>query len=282
MLERDLLIVTGKGGVGRSALAAALGLRAAKHGASVLLIGMTDALGLAAHLRAETLDYDKRELRPGLHAIAIDPALALDEYLRLQLRVPRVGPMTRAFRVLAETVPGIRDTVVMGKLLHEVRTGSWDIVVADGPPIGQIASYLRAPSTIQGLVPSGRVEEQSAWMREILEDAGRSGLVMATLGEELPVSETLEALDTLEEERLIDIADLVVNRVLPAPELTEDDLLRVHDGPHRRAAVLHEGLHREQRAWIERLPKATELPYLFGLLTAGEVAARLADVWEDR
>ncbi|HSG80226.1 MAG TPA: ArsA-related P-loop ATPase [Acidimicrobiia bacterium] len=282
MLERDLLIVTGKGGVGRSALAAALGLRAARHGASVLLIGMTDALGLALHLRAETLDYEPRELRPGLHAIAIEPVPALDEYLRIQLRLPRMGPMTRAFHVLAETVPGIRETVIMGKILYEVRRTNWDIVIADGPPIGQVASYLRAPSTIQGLVPSGRVAEQSGWMRETLEDPGRSGLVMATLGEELPVSETLEALDTIAHEGLIDVADLVVNRVLPPPDLSDGDLVRVPEGPHRQAAVLHEGLYRQQRSWIDRLPAATELPYLFGLLTPGEVSARLADIWETR
>ena len=119
-------------------------------------------------------------------------------------------------------------------------------------------------------------------MRETLEDPGRSGLVMATLGEELPVSETLEALDTIAHEGLIDVADLVVNRVLPPPDLSDGDLVRVPEGPHRQAAVLHEGLYRQQRSWIDRLPAATELPYLFGLLTPGEVSARLADIWETR
>lgn len=279
MLDRSLLIVTGKGGVGRSALASALALRAARSGSSVLLIAMTDGLGLALHLRAETLEYESKEVRPGLHAMVIDPALALDEYLRIQLHVPRMGPMTRAFRMLAETVPGIRDTVVMGKVLYEVRQESWDLVIVDGPPIGQIGSYLRAPSTIQGLVPTGRVQEQSAWMTELMADPARSGLVMATLAEELPVTETLEALDVLATEPLMDVAEVVVNRVLDPLGVTSADIGGLDAGPHTEAAFLHLGLQESQATWLGHLPSATRLPYLFGTHTPGEVTVRLADLW---
>ena len=214
-----------------------------------------------------------------MHALAVDPAVALDEYLRLQLKLPSFGPASRAFAVLADTVPGVRDTVVIGKVLYEAVRGDWDLVVADGPPIGQIGSYLRAPAVIKGLVPSGRVERQAAWMTEALEDPEQTAIVLATLAEELPVIETLEAIDALDEEGYTASTSLVVNRVLPddLPAATVDAL---DQGPTREAALLHSGLVASQTALMERLPDAPTLPFLFGVHTPGEVAVRLADLWE--
>ncbi len=279
MLDRRLIIVTGKGGVGRSALTAALAVRAARTGRKVLAMAMTDGIGLAAHLRVEELRYRPRTIRPGLEALAVDPAVSLDEYLRLQLHLPTFGPAGKAFQVLADTVPGIRDTVVIGKATFEASRDEWDLVVADGPPIGQMLSYLRAPATIEGLVPSGRVERQAAWMRGLLEDPSHTGLVMATLAEELPVTETLQALADLEREQLIDIAEVVVNRLLPNLEVEADQLIDAPPGPAKDAATLHCGLRRSQQTWLEQLPPATRLPHLFGVFTPGEVTARLADLW---
>ena len=137
MLERRLIIVTGKGGVGRSAVTAALALRAVHLGKRVLAVAMTDQTGLALHLGRERLDYEAREIRPGLHALAIHRPAALNEYLKVQLGVPKVtrmGPIARAFDALASTAPGIREVVTMGKVLWEVRRDAWDLVIADGCP----------------------------------------------------------------------------------------------------------------------------------------------------
>lgn len=279
MLDRRLLIVTGKGGVGKSAVAAALALRAARHGRRVLAIGMMEGQGLAAHLTAESLEYAPTEVRDGIDAMVIEPAEGLDEYLRIQLHVPRLGPMTRAFRVLAETVPGIRDTVVMGKVLFEVRRGAYDLVVADGPPIGQIGSYLRAPSTIADLVPIGRVREQATWMRDLLRGPATTGLVMVSLAEELPVLETQEALRALGAETLVDVAAVALNRVLEPLGVSDEAVAALPEGPHLEAALLHRQLRTRQREWAAHLDVDVELPYLFGMMTPGEVAARLADEW---
>jgi anion-transporting ArsA/GET3 family ATPase len=210
--------------------------------------------------------------------MAIDAAAALDEYLRRELRLPRLGPMTGAFRVLADTVPGIRDVVVMGKVIHEARRPEWDVVIVDGPPTGQIVSYLRAPGTIQRLVPSGRVEQQAARLRRFLEDPKACCLVLVTIPEELPVTETLEARQAIRDEELAAVGALVANRVLP--DLTGPPPSDRPAGPDREAAALHEALVAGQRAWLDRLPAAAHMPYLFGLLTPAETAARLADVWD--
>jgi hypothetical protein len=169
--------------------------------------------------------------------------------------------------------------VVVGKAIFEATRHRWDLVIADGPPIGQVLSLLRAPSTIQGLVPAGRVERQAAWMRGVLEDPAQTGLVVVTLAEELPMSETAEVLAALEAEPVAPVAGVVVNRLLPPLEVAPAAVETVSPGPRREAARLHLALERSQQRWLERLPSAARLPYLFGIFTPAEVAARLADDW---
>jgi len=263
------LIVTGKGGAGRSAITAALALNAARRGRRVLALAMTDRSGLAGHLGMRDIGYAPQRIRPGLHIAAVSPPAALEEYLRLRLRVPMLGPATRAFRLLADTVPGIRETVVAGKAVYEAFRGQWDVVVADGPPIGQVAGFLRAPATIESLVPSGVVREQAAWMRECLV---ASGLVIASLPEELAALETRALLDALEPEPPVEIAAVAVNRVLEPLEGVGPGQGRVAE-----AALHHRRLVAAQAQWID--PEDITLPFVFGRHTPAEVAEVIADVW---
>jgi anion-transporting ArsA/GET3 family ATPase len=281
MLERRLIIVTGKGGVGRSVVSAALALRAVHLGKRVLTVAMTDQTGLALHLGRERLDYEAREIRPGLHALAVHRPAALNEYLKVQLGVPRItrmGPLARAFDALASTAPGIREVVTMGKVLWEVRKDVWDLVIADGPPLGQIGSHLRAPQTVTELVPVGKVREQADWMMDLLADASVSGMLLVTLAEELPTTETQEALTWLQEHQVISPPQVVANRILPALLATSEQINEAGPGPIREAALMHNALREEQQKWMSELPPDMQLPFLFGLHTPPEVAARLADV----
>jgi len=284
MLDRNLLIVSGKGGVGKSAVAASLATSAARSGMRTLAIGMVDGLGLGAHLRTEKLTYRPTQVQPGLFAIAVDRPSALDEYLRLQLRVPKLAPtkqLMRALNVLVDTVPGVRETVTIGKPLYELWAKDYDIVIVDAPPLGQLFSYLRAPVTIAGMVPTGAIQSQAAAMARSLADTKATGLVLVTTADELPVSETSEALVQLVDEPVIDLVGLVVNRVLPELEVPTAAIAALETGAYRDAAVLHTSLNRSQKRWIAELPAmTTELPFLFGLMTPGEVAARLADEWD--
>lgn len=282
MLERRLIIVTGKGGVGRSAVTAALALRAVHLGKRVLAVAMTDQTGLALHLGRERLDYEAREIRPGLHTLAIHRPAALNEYLKVQLGVPKVtrmGPIARAFDALASTAPGIREVVTMGKVLWEVRREAWDLVIADGPPLGQIGSHLRAPQTVTELVPVGKVRQQADWMIELLTDQSISAMLLVTLAEELPITETREALTWLQEHHVTGSPLVAANRILPALAATNKQINEVGPGPVKEAAVMHRTLQQEQQKWLGELPPDVQLPFLFGLHTPPEVAARLADVW---
>lgn len=272
-----LTLVSGKGGVGKSAIASGLALYAHRRGLRVLAIDVLGAGGLAAHFGVGRLDFKAREVRPGLFALTVDRTKALSEYVRVQIGVPQfatLGPVARAFDALASTAPGVREVITLGKVLWEAQHGGYDLVVADCPPTGAITGLLRAPRTIAELVPSGRVRHQAEWMGRLL-IREETELVLVTLAEELPTIETQETMALLAAENLVRTPTIITNRVLPRLETEAKG-----NGVAAEAAILHRSLYRNQQDWIKRLPPARRLPYLFGLLTPGEVAARMADAWE--
>ncbi len=283
MLERRLLIVSGKGGVGKSGVSAALGILAARRGKRVLVLAMIQPSGLAAHLGVDSLTYEPTRIRPGLFAAAVDRSHALEEYLGLQLHVPRSLPMrqlSNALSVLADTAPGIREIVTIGKPIFEVLRGEWDLVIADAPPLGQLQSYLSAPQTITGLVPMGAVREQASRFESTLADPSISGLLLVTTPEELAVLETREAIAQIDAERQILIAGVVANRVLEPLEVESGAVDAVSDGPPRDAGLLHTGLVESQAVWLRSIPDDPRLPFLFGFHTPAEVSERLAEICE--
>ncbi|MCI0679034.1 MAG: hypothetical protein L0Z63_08325 [Actinobacteria bacterium] len=279
MLDGRLIIVSGKGGVGKSAVSAGLALVAQRQGKRVLAVETGSPGGLSAHFSTTTLDFAPREVRPGLHAMHMVRSQALLEYLSLQLRLPgmgRFGPVARAFDALATAAPAVREIITIGKIYWEVQTERWDLVIADAPPTGQIGSYLRAPRTIAELVPTGRVRSQADSMAALLSDPTAIRLVLVNLAEELPTTETMETMEWLEGEDLVAPPTVMVNRVLP--ELTFADR-----PPGTAGAIvdLHRSLLVEQERWLKLLPGDYVLPYLFGLFTPGEVSAQLSDVLEE-
>jgi anion-transporting ArsA/GET3 family ATPase len=285
MIDCKMTFVSGKGGVGKSAITAAIALEAARRGLRVLVIGMVESIGVAAHLATEPLSYEPRTVRSGIAALSVNRSDALDEYLRLQLRVPRAAPtkaLTRALSVLAETAPGVREIVTIGKPVYEMWRGNHDLILVDAPPLGQLFSYLKAPTTIAGLVPAGPVRAQAERLGSALANPEEVSLVLVTTPEELPVRETEATLRLLEAEPVIHLAAVVANRVLPDLQLSTDDIESLPEGPHRAAARHHAAAQGQQERWLAELPAETRLPYLFGIHTPGEVAEKLADLWDDR
>jgi len=275
-----LVLVSGKGGVGKSAVAAAHAVAAKRAGRRVLAIDMANSGSLGAHLGEPDLTFAPRMVGEGLEAMTLDRADALIEYLRVQIGVPAVatiGPAARAFDALASTAPAIREVVSMGKVLWEVKKGEWDLVVADAPPTGQIGSYLRSARTVRQLVAAGRILDQVEWMEQLLTDPSRSELVLVTLLEELPVLETVETIDWVRDEGLVGRLTVVANRVLP-PLGAE---IPAGEGPIIEAASLHHELWSEQQEWAAQFHIDRLLPYLFGTHTPAEVAEQLADILED-
>ena len=274
MLDKRLVIVSGKGGVGKSAVTSGLGLLAQRNGLRVLAVEMEAGGGLAAHFGTGPLDFEPREVRPGLHAMQMVRSEALLEYLQLQLKLPgmgRFGAVARAFDALATAAPAVREIVTIGKILWEVKEERWDMVVVDAPPTGQIASYLRAPASISELVTTGRIRSQADWMAATLADRDLTAVVLVTLPEELPTTETMETISWIESTGVVGPPTIIANRVL------DEVTVKTPPGTAGEMVTLHKSLWAEQQHWLGRLPPHLVIPYLFGLFTPGEVAAHMSD-----
>jgi anion-transporting ArsA/GET3 family ATPase len=218
LLDRKLLFVTGKGGVGKTTIAAALALLGSQLGKRTL-VGEVDAKGnLADFYEAGATEWEPREIAPNLFAMSMNTEESLKEYLRLQLKLPllsRIGPLARTFDFVANAAPGVKEILIVGKLCHEVRERHYDLVVVDAPASGHIVGQLAAPQAIQDLVQVGTVRDQTGWMIDILSDPRQTGVVIVATPEEMPVNETLELSARMQAETKVDLAAVVVNRVLP-------------------------------------------------------------------
>src|ERR1700758_1405295 len=194
LLDLRLVFVTGKGGVGKTTVAAGLAQLAAEHGKRVLVCE-TDAKGDVPSLfDAPPTDFTPKEIAPGIWSMSMDTEASLREYLKLHLRIPvvgRIGPLAKAFDFVATAAPGVREILTVGKLCWEVKERHYDLVVVDASATGHIVGQLAAPQAINSLVQVGLIRSQTDWMLEILSDPSRTGLVIVATPEEMPVNETI-------------------------------------------------------------------------------------------
>ena len=218
LLDLDMLWVTGKGGVGKTSIAAALADVAARSGRRTLVCEMDAKGALAAALGEDDLGFEPTEVSPNLHAMTMSTEDALREYLRLFVKIPligRIGPLAKTFDFVADAAPGVKEILGVGKLCFEVREQHYDLVVIDAEASGHIVSQIGAPKVIADLVQVGLVRDQTQWMLDILNDPARTGVAVVTTPEEMPVIESAELLQRLTAETGAHASAVIANRVLP-------------------------------------------------------------------
>jgi anion-transporting ArsA/GET3 family ATPase len=302
LLRKRLVFVTGKGGVGKSTVAAALGIAAARRGRRTIIAELSGAPGALSALGQDGECSLEVELEPGLSAVSIDPQDAMEEYLRLQ--AGRLGGLLGAstiFQYLAAAAPGLRELVTIGKVWElaqpeRLRRGApgYDLVIVDAPASGHAVALLQTPRTYSGIARAGPVAEQAHAIHGLLADHRLSGLVLVAVPEEMSVNETLSVHDELAREPGIAFDAVIANRVYPA---------RFSDGAARRlsaalksprglqaetalrAALSEHRRRRFQEAEVARLgagigSSPLELPFLFSSRLGRAALERLADVIE--
>jgi anion-transporting ArsA/GET3 family ATPase len=307
LFDHKLLFVTGKGGVGKSTVAAALALLASQRGKRTLACELDAKGNLADFFEAGETNYTPREVQPNLFAMSMDTEASLQEYLRLQMRLPaiaRIGPLARAFEFVATAAPGVREILTVGKPVWEVREGHYDLVVVDAVATGHIVGQLAAPQAINELVHVGLIRQQTGWLIDILGNKQTTALVIVTTPEEMPVNETIELAARVEDETDVALSTIVVNRVLPElfgrgeEEVFEElrqpaavgALAEATSGPVEpvmEAARLAVTMRRTRAGHIERLRSSMDssipllyVPYMFmrahGFRTTRQVAEALS------
>jgi anion-transporting ArsA/GET3 family ATPase len=247
LLDPRLVIVTGKGGTGKTTVAAALALAASARGRRVVVIetGREEHVPRLLARGSEPVGYEGRELRPGLTALRVDPYAALAEYLGLQLRVPAlVSRMMRnkGFRQLMDASPGWRELITLGKVWHleqqQADDGEprYDMLLVDAPATGHGLTFLDVPRVVVSAIRAGPLRRHAGWVEAMLRDPTETLLVPVALAEELPTRETVELVEHVRAGIGVPIDRVVINAVLerPFPEDCPDldeRLARIPDQP---------------------------------------------------
>lgn len=296
LLDRRLVVVTGKGGVGKTAVACALAEAARRAGKRVLLVETAAHEEVAACFEpdARPIGHAGRTLAPGLHALRIDPHAALAEYVGLQLRLAVVTDRilrSEIFGQLLEAAPGWRELIVLGKIWHlEQRTDRagrklHDLIVVDAPATGHGLTFLDVPRVAQQAIRAGPLARHAGWVEALVHDPVRTVLLPVTLPEELPVLETRELVRRAREQVGIAVDRIVVNQ-MPSrnAERALGALARIAGAPRLGAlpepaqmrAMLEHGARRaaEARAFRRAVSEdcalpVVDLPLLVGGFEAG-------------
>lgn len=219
-----LHVVSGKGGTGKTTVAAALALALASGGRKVLLCEIEGRQGIASLFDVAPLPYEERRIAIGsdggeVCALAIDTETALLEYLDMFYHLGRAGRVLDRFGVIdfATTVaPGVRDVLLIGKVYEATRRSeagrpTYDAVVLDAPPTGRIGRFLNVNAEVAGIAKVGPIRRQATSIMELL-TSGKTRVHLVTSLEEMPVQETLDAIDELSRLRLR-LGAVIVNAV---------------------------------------------------------------------
>jgi anion-transporting ArsA/GET3 family ATPase len=313
IFDKRVIFVTGKGGVGKSTVAAALGVAAAREGKRAIVCEVAQQERMSRFFERQGVGYHETEISPNLFAFSIDPQRALEEYLLLQIKVKAVYELmfkNRVFTYFAAATPGLRELVTIGKvwelaqLDRRVKRGAkYDVVIVDAPATGHGLGILKTPKTFGDIARVGPIKRQADAIYGFVTDPKLTSVCAVAWPEEMPVNETLDLQRSLKRELGLKLDEVFMNGIYPelfdeAEARTLHERLEQEAGSNgagtdvlRRAALRaaiseqrRASAHREQ---LERLEQGTrkdvvELPFLFRPQLDMNAVEELADRIEEQ
>jgi anion-transporting ArsA/GET3 family ATPase len=321
LTQARVLIVAGKGGVGKTTITAALALCGARAGLDTLIVELEGRSTLARMFgSSESLGYEELLLwsskdshlssRPTgrVRARTITPDEALMEYLddHGMRRVSKRLLSTGALDIVSTAIPGIKDILVLGKVKQLERSGTAELIVLDAPATGHAKSFLTTASGLLQAARSGPVRSQAAEVLEMLTDPKRCQILLVTIPEEMPVTEVVETGYALEDGVGVALGAVMVNACYPHIELLEvPPKQAAHEAgihlPRKAASVLEQaaafrlGREAAQQAELARLHSELPLPqvvlpYVFSAqiakdelqMIASALGPQLSRLWTER
>jgi anion-transporting ArsA/GET3 family ATPase len=225
LLDKRLVFVTGKGGVGKSTISIALGLAAAARGKRTIVCEVSSQENASRAFKKGTIGFNEVEVAENLWAISIDPDESLREYLLLQLKVRAMRDMlvrSRIFNYLAAATPGLKELVTIGKVWELAQTDrkvkkgrAYDLVIVDAPATGHGIGFLQTPRTFAGIARVGPMHNQAKELDRFITDHDTTGVAIVSIPEEMPVNESAVLEDQLGGEIGIAVDRVYMNAMYP-------------------------------------------------------------------
>ena len=299
VFTKKLLFVTGKGGVGKSTVCAAIAKAGAARGKRVLVCEIDTDSALARMFDAPDVGFDPIEVEPGIWAANIERQKALTMFVRRQVPGGRVAELILKNKVaqsLFESAPSVMETVMLDQIatLALDANPAYDLIVVDLPASGHAVNLMNVPARMAELIGVGELSKHIRGLAALIANPEHSELLLVTLPEEMPVNETLELHQTLKASVRTPVRTIVVNGVRgdgvgDADVALVDHLIQhcqnpTHVPPLRRiqgALRLGRFWHDQDLAGLTRVREAfdgriVELPYLFRKTTGTRLVAALA------
>ena len=286
LLDKRLVFVTGKGGVGKSTVSIALGLAAAARGKRTIVCEVASQETASRVFKKGEVGFNEVQVSENLWAISIDPDESLKEYLLLQLKVRAMRDLlvrSRIFNYLAAATPGLKELVTIGKVWELAqpdrkvkRASEYDLVIVDAPATGHGVGFLQTPRTFAGIARMGPMHSQAVELDRFITDHDLTGVAIVALPEEMPVNESASLEEQLSGEVGIAVDRVYMNAMYPE-RFDKDEasklerVLEITEGaPHAavRAALSQYRRARSQRAQLQRLKRRVSspvktLPFIF-------------------
>ena len=284
MSEPELLLITGKGGTGKTTAAAALGLCLSQQGQRVLIVELVADRSIAGLFRVDHLDRTPVHLAPRLSAIRVDSRALLEDYFRRLLRIPTLTRRllsSGTFRAITAAAPGVTEFLILDHVLQWLgrdrrRRRTYDVVLVDGPATGHAIELLRTPRQLAAMVPSGPIASSVSKLQAVLDNPRRTQVLLTTVADEMAVNEAVHAQSVLSGELGLQVTRPVLNRVVPR-RFTSSERQMIRDvSTHDRddqllaAARLHVSLRSEADRQVRRLRRTFGVPPIM-----------LPQVWHD-